>query len=82
MEVLKSITLPAYINALFRNKFMGSETIALLPATGYIFGGEGRNTNASAESQQWLAWMKKELGLVELYHARNSEELAVCLYSK
>ena len=47
---------------------MTEKSVALVPPDGF---GE----NQSGLALAWLSWMQKELGLMELRHARNSVEI-------
>ena len=67
VDPLASITLPSYVNTLFRNYHMEQDSIALLPPDGFC----PQAVATSKKELAWLLWMKKKLGLVELYHNRN-----------
>ena len=67
---LDSVTLPSYLNRVYREEFMAKDSIALLPPTGYT-------SKTSKICLAWLAWQKKKLGLVDMKHARNSYEIVI-----
>ena len=71
LEVLESITLPSYINRVYRTYYMPKESIAMLPPQGYHI----QNRPQSSIALAWMAWMKEKLGLTKLRTARDGGEV-------
>ena len=70
IDPIESITMPSYCSKLYRFRHMPTNSIALIPPGGW-------SANVSLESLAWLAWMKGQLGLVELRHGRNNSEITL-----